>query len=420
MFNRESSSSRRSFGSSRPRRSGGGSGRSSLGTNRRTDYGRRPMQKRFTKSWSTHELMRVIEERRNNDNHIEVAEYVVKNSFASFNISPKIKQNIIAQGYTHPTPIQDQAITVILDGKDLIGIANTGTGKTAAFLIPLIEKASKRRDQKIIIMTPTRELAFQIYEEFRHFSKDMGIYAALVIGGANVFRQRQELRKNPNFVIGTPGRLKDFIQQKVLDLSTFNNVVLDEADRMVDIGFIKEMEYIIGLLPKERQSLFFSATLSPKVNEILKIFVKNPVTVSVKQQETAANVEQKVVRLNGQKKIEVLHDLLIKDGYSKVLVFGRTKWGVQELSDELQKRGFKAGAIHGNKRQNQRQLTLTKFKKNEIQILLATDVASRGLDIKDVSHVINYDMPECYEDYVHRIGRTGRANKKGIALTFVE
>jgi len=206
-----------------------------------------------------------------------------------------------------------------------------------------------------------------------------------------------------------------------LQLFQFHNVILDEADRMVDIGFIKDIKYFISLMPPIRQSLFFSATISGKVREILQAFVKNPITVSVKKQETAENIEQEIIRIpHGYNKVDKLHDLLRQPGFEKVLLFGRTKWGVQKLTEELTRRGFKAGAIHGNKRQNQRQKILDAFKDNEIQILLATDVASRGLDIPDVSHVINYDMPESYEVYIHRIGRTGRADKKGIALTFIE
>lgn len=233
-------------------------------------------------------------------------------------------------------------------------------------------------------------------------------------------RQVQDLRYNPNFVIGTPGRIQDLIRSRCLNLSNFGSIVLDEADRMVDIGFINDIRYIISLLSKTRQSLFFSATIDGKVREILNSFVQNPVMVSVKTRDTAENVQQNTIRvIDREKKIEQLHELLIRKEFEKVLLFGRTKHGVQKLSDELVKRGFKADAIHGNKKQGQRTRTLEKFKKNQIQILLATDIASRGLDIPNVSHVINYDLPESYDAYIHRIGRTGRADKKGIALTFI-
>ncbi|PIY94728.1 MAG: ATP-dependent helicase [Candidatus Levybacteria bacterium CG_4_10_14_0_8_um_filter_35_23] len=349
--------------------------------------------------------------------------FVAKNAFNDFNICDELKTNIKHKEYNSPTPIQDQTIPAILEGKDVIGIANTGTGKTAAFLIPLIDKVfkNKNRSEKVFILAPTRELAVQINDELKDFTSGMRISSVLCIGGANMYRQKGDLRRNPDFVIGTPGRIKDFIQHRALNLSHFNNVVLDEADRMVDIGFITDIKYFISLLPTNRQSLFFSATISGRVKEILAGFVKNPVTVTVKQHDIEENIRQDIIRTtNKGKKVDQLHDLLTKEGFDKVLIFGRTKWGVQKLADELLNRGFKAGAIHGNKGQNQRQRILNEFKQNEINILLATDVASRGLDIPDVSHVINYDMPATYDDYVHRIGRTGRANKKGIALTFVD
>ncbi len=346
--------------------------------------------------------------------------YVPEHKFEDFDLSIQIKRNILRKNYISPTPIQDKSIGVILSGNDIIGIANTGTGKTAAFLIPLVEKVLKNRDEKVLIVTPTRELAVQIYGELGDFAQALGIHAALCIGGAGVGRQIVELRKNPNFVIGTPGRIKDLAGQGYLDLSRFASVVLDEVDRMVDIGFIVDIKYLISLLPIKRQSLFFSATVSSKVREIIETFVKNPITISVKDKETVENIRQEIVKVTEkEQKVEILHNFLIKEDFRKVLIFGRTKRGVQKLADVLTKRGFKAGAIHGNKRQSHRQKTLDQFRRNQISILLATDVASRGLDIDDVSHVINFDMPASYDDYIHRIGRTGRANKIGSALTFV-
>ncbi len=348
-------------------------------------------------------------------------EYVSIHKFSDFAICDILKRNILEKNYPSPTPIQDQAIPALLEGKDVIGIANTGTGKTAAFLIPLIEKIYQNRTERVLIVTPTRELALQIYEEFKSFAKGLEVKAVLCIGGVNIDVQKNQLKGSFNFVIGTPGRLKDLIRTKNLNMTLFNNVVLDETDRMVDIGFIGDIKLFISLLPKVRQSLFFSATVPPKVKEILSAFVKNPVTISVKKSETLNSIAQDIIKVvDRSKKVDLLHDLLIQKGFDKVLVFGRTKWEIQKLSDELVKRGFKAGAIHGNKRQSQRTKVLEQFKRSEIQVLLATDIASRGLDINDVSHVINYDLPDTFEDYVHRIGRTGRANKKGIALTFVE
>ncbi len=347
--------------------------------------------------------------------------YVPKHKFADFAVDEGIKRNIASKNYTEPTPIQDQAIEAILEGKDVIGIANTGTGKTAAFLIPLIDKVIKDKTQNVLIITPTRELALQIQDELVLFARGFGIRSALCIGGTSMRRQRTEIAYRPNFVIGTPGRIIDLVRQNCLHLGAFGSVVLDETDRMVDIGFIKDIKFLISLLPQRRQSLFFSATVSSKVKEIIQTFVVNPVTISVKVRDTVENISQEIIRVeNSRQKVDKLHDLLISDGFSKVLIFGRTKWGVQRLSDELTGRGFKAGAIHGNKSQSQRQKTLDQFRTNQIQILLATDVASRGLDIEDVSHVINYDMPASYDDYIHRIGRTGRAQKRGTALTFVQ
>lgn len=347
-------------------------------------------------------------------------EYTPQNSFSDFPIDQALKRNIEQKGYTTPTPIQDQAILPALEGRDIIGIANTGTGKTAAFLVPLINRVVENRTSRVLIVTPTRELALQINEELKAFAKGMKIYSTLCIGGGGMGRQIKEVRQNPHFIIGTPGRLKDLIKQNVLQLQYFTHIVLDEVDRMVDIGFIKDVRYLVSLLPQQRQSLFFSATVSGEVQQIVASFVKNPVTISVKSQETAENIEQDIVKVNGRNKTDVLEELLKSHGFDKVLIFGRTKWGVQKLSNMLLDKGFRAAAIHGNKSQSQRQRALEQFKRNEIQVLLATDVVARGLDIDNVSHVINFDQPNTYNDYVHRIGRTGRANKKGIALTFVD
>jgi len=341
--------------------------------------------------------------------------------FSDYQIVDKLKRNIADHGYINPTPIQEQTIPFLLEGKDVIGIANTGTGKTAAFLIPLINKAYLDRNERVLIVTPTRELALQIVDELQKLTRGMDLDSVLCIGGANIGRQEKKLWHKPHFVVGTPGRLKDLIERRKLQLFLFHNIVLDEVDRMVDIGFIKDIEYLVSLLPEQRQSLFFSATMRDRERSILHKFVKDPVSISVKQQDTAENVEQDIIRVRDKNnKLDVLHDLLTQDGFDKVLVFGQTKWGIEKLTKSLVDRGFKAVAIHGNKSQGQRQRALTQFKQDQVQILLATDVASRGLDIENVTHVINYDQPATYEDYVHRIGRTGRAGKKGMAYTFVE
>lgn len=347
-------------------------------------------------------------------------EFIPKHLFTDFHIHDKLKANIVKKGYLKPTPIQDEAIPFILNKKDVVGIANTGTGKTAAFLIPLLEKIIKDRTQKVLILAPTRELAVQIHQEFLNFSFGFGIFATLCIGGANIVSQIQALRRPYNLVIGTPGRVKDLQKRRKIPLEQFNNVVLDEADRMLDMGFIQDMKYLLGLLPKVRQTLFFSATISPQIDGLIKTFLHDPVTVSVKVHETAANVDQDIVKIMPHHhKIDVLVELLKKKEFGKVLIFGRTKHGVEQLCKMLSERGFKIASIHGDKSQNARQASLKIFKENKVQILVATDVAARGLDIPNVSHVINYDVPATYDDYIHRIGRTGRAEKKGIALTFV-
>ena len=347
-------------------------------------------------------------------------EYIPKNQFSDLDVSPQLKKNILNKNYITPTPIQDQAIPIILEGKDLVGVANTGTGKTAAFLVPLIEKVLKDRNKKVLIMAPTRELVLQIVDELKAFSKSLNIYSATCIGGASIRNQIFALQRNPEFVVGTPGRLKDLISRKRLSLSRFTNVVLDEVDRMLDMGFINDIKYFISLLPLKRQSLFFSATVSKEVDNLIRGFLSNPIKISVKSGDTPDNVEQDIVRVNDKgKKIESLHDLLIKEEFKKVLVFGRTKRGVEHLSNTLRERGFKVGSIHGDKSQAKREKVLNLFKTNQLQTLVATDVAARGLDIADITHVINYDLPATYDDYIHRIGRTGRADKIGKALTFI-
>ncbi|MEI6041972.1 MAG: DEAD/DEAH box helicase [bacterium] len=352
------------------------------------------------------------------DDKVEV--YVPENTFSDFKIEETLKKSVIAKGYITPSPIQDKTIPHILNGEDLVGIANTGTGKTAAFLLPLINKVLINPDEQAIIMAPTRELAIQIDQELQSFIKGLKIYSVCCVGGAPIGRQISELRYFNNFIIGTPGRLKDLIERKKLNLSNFKNLVLDEADRMLDMGFINDMKYVMSLMPKERQTLFFSATLSPDIERIINDFLKNPIRISVKTRDTAKNVDQDVVYVKGGTKIDILHDLLINPEFQKVIIFGRTKHGVEKLTTMLAERGFKAASIHGDKVHTQRQRALKSFKDGEVQMLVATDVAARGLDIPNVSHVINYELPETHDDYVHRIGRTGRSDKKGKALTFID
>jgi len=336
----------------------------------------------------------------------------------SLNLPLALKTAISRRGYTALTPIQAAAIPAIRTGKDVIGIANTGTGKTAAFLLPLIERILKDRTYRALIITPTRELALQIRDELRKFTSGMPIWSSFCIGQSSMYTQIQELRRGPHVVIGTPGRLKDLIERKALKLESFKMVVLDEADQMLDMGFIHDVKHIISFLPKERQSLFFSATLSPAINGLIQSFVQNPVTVSVKKHETVANIKQEVVTVDPTQKRSKLAELLKQDAFKKVMVFGRTKMGVENLSRALYSEGFKVAAIHGDKAQFQRQQAIRMFKEDVVQILVATDVAARGIDIEGITHVINYEVPDTYEDYIHRIGRTGRAENAGVALTF--
>lgn len=350
----------------------------------------------------------------------EVEHFVPEHQFTDFAIEDELKRAVVSKGYVTPTPIQDRAIPHVLKGLDVVGIANTGTGKTAAFLIPLIDKVRRDPKAQVLVVVPTRELAIQIESELKGFTKTMKIFSVVCVGGASIGPQMQALRYRNQFVIGTPGRLKDLIERNKIRLSDYGTIVLDEADRMLDMGFINDMRYVMKGMPTPRHTLFFSATLSREIEGLISEFLHEPVRISVKTGDTSKNVDQDVVRVKGAEKVDVLHDLLNNKEFNKVLVFGRTKHGVERLAKTLSERGFKAESIHGNKNHSQRQRALNAFKDNKVQVLVATDVAARGLDIKDVSHVINYDLPTTYDDYVHRIGRAGRAGKKGKALTFVE
>lgn len=351
---------------------------------------------------------------------VEEKVYVAKHTFADFPFEERLHKNIAKKGFTNPRPIQDQAIKSVLEGKDVFGMANTGTGKTAAFLLPLIDKVMKNKMEKVLVLAPTRELAMQIEEDLRSLAFGTGLFGVCVVGGMPIMRQINEITRGVSFVIGTPGRVTDLIKRKVLNLAPYKSVVLDEADRMLDMGFRDDMVFILGKCAPERQTLFFSATLSQEIKKLTEQFLKNPVFISVVSGETAKNIEQDVVRVRTkEEKIERLHEVLKKEGSDKVLIFREMKYACDDLAKELSRMGFKVGAIHGDKRSRERIRTLDLFKKDQISILIATDVAARGLDIPDVTHVINYDIPQTYDTYVHRIGRTGRSGKKGTALTFV-
>jgi ATP-dependent RNA helicase RhlE len=351
---------------------------------------------------------------------VEQAEYIATNQFTDFNIHELLKANIVTKGFTSPSPIQDQTIPQGLEGKDVIGIANTGTGKTVAFAVPVLQRLMSDQTSKALIVAPTRELAQQIEDEFRAIGKKSGLSGAVLIGGTAMGPQLRDLRSGPRIVIGTPGRIKDHIERHSLDLSDFNMVVLDEVDRMLDMGFVHDVTEILSNLSQTRQSFFFSATLDRKVQDLIRTFSNDPITVSVKTGDTSENVHQDIVPYESNSdKIDLLHNILLKEGTDKAIIFDETQRSVERLSKELQARGFKADAIHGGKTQGQRQRALDRFKKSDITILVATDVAARGIDVKDITHVINYATPNSYEDYTHRVGRAGRAGRTGYALTFV-
>lgn len=349
----------------------------------------------------------------------EAEVYTPQHQFNDFAIASLLKENLARKGFVTPTPIQDQTIPLGLQGRDVIGIANTGTGKTAAFAIPVLDSLLQD-DSRALIVAPTRELAQQIEDEIRTIAKGSGLFGAVLIGGAAMGPQLRDLRAKPQIVIGTPGRIKDHIERGTLNLLSFNFVVLDEVDRMLDMGFVDDVREILSLLAPERQSFFFSATMDTRVSNLIQTFSNEPVTVSIKTGETSDNVEQDVVRYIAKtEKLDKLHDILIDTNVSKAIIFDETQRNVERLTEELLGRGFKVDAIHGGKSQSQRQRALKRFKTNDVSVLVATDVAARGIDVKDISHVINYSQPQTYDDYVHRIGRAGRAGRKGYALTFV-
>jgi len=352
----------------------------------------------------------------------ESVEELCEGSFLDYALSKTMQEAIADCGYTIPTPIQNQVIPLAIKGKDVIGIANTGTGKTASFLIPLIERTQQRELNKILILAPTRELALQIQDDWHNLSQNSGLRSVLCMGGTSMKQQVARLRSHYDFLIGTPGRVKDMMQQNMIPFSHFSAVVLDEVDRMLDMGFVRDVKAILQEVPNHRQTLFFSATLPDEIKRLCQTFTSSPVTISVKKTEYPNLVEQHLVRVdNGQRKVEILYDLLgDQQEFKKVIIFGRTKHGVKRLAGDLNRRGFKVDSLHGNKTQAARQKSLELFKKHQVTILVATDVAARGIDIDDVTHVINYDMPESIDDYIHRIGRTGRAGNTGKAFTFVD
>ncbi len=345
--------------------------------------------------------------------------YTPKNTFKTFGFNEKLVKTLTSLGLVTPSPIQDKIIPEILNGHDVIGIAETGTGKTAAFLLPLIEKTLTDSKRQTLILTPTRELALQIENELRLLSQGLRIFGTTCVGGINIRPQIRALSRHNHFVIGTPGRVLDLINRGCFKTQNVTSVVLDEADRMLDMGFINDIRTILSSTPKDRETLFFSATTSKQTDALTKDFLREPVTISVKKKDVTNSIEQDVVPHGPDNKLETLIDLFSNLDLKRVIIFGAMKHGVEKLSEELSRHNIKADSIHGNKNHTQRQRALREFKNGNTRVLVATDVAARGIHVDNVSHVINYDLPNTFEDYVHRIGRTGRGDKFGKALTFV-
>ncbi len=357
-----------------------------------------------------------------NKNPIETVSevYEPSHSFVDFKLNRKLTSTILSMGIQTPSPIQDQIIPHILEGKDVIGLAETGTGKTAAFLVPLIEKTLKEYSRQTIILCPTRELAIQVEDEFRKLAAGHKLYSVVCVGGTSIRPQIQKLRRQNHFIIGTPGRVQDLIDQHKIKMERTTTVVLDEADRMLDMGFIHDIKRILTDVPAEREMLLFSATLNDATEKIVHDFLRDPVVVSVKKKDVTNSIAQDVVRYLEAEKFTTLTTLLNDaDTYARVIIFTAMKHQAEKLAKELSRAGIKADSIHGNKSHGQRQRSLKQFKSGQVRVLVATDVAARGIHVDNVSHVINYDLPNTFEDYVHRIGRTGRGDKRGQALTFV-
>ena len=357
-------------------------------------------------------------------------EKVITTSFDSLGLRAELLRAVAGQGYNVPTPIQAQAIPVVLAGRDLLGAAQTGTGKTAGFALPLLQRLAEksntashspaRHPVRALIVTPTRELAAQVEEDVRTYGQHLSLKSTLVFGGVGIQPQIDALRRGVDVLVATPGRLLDHVEQKTVDLRQVEILVLDEADRMLDMGFIHDIRRILALLPKTRQNLLFSATFPDEIRKLAGSFMKDPVTVEVARRNTPAELVGQVVHpVDAARKRELLAHLVQSNDWRQVLVFCRTKHGANRLAQQLTRSGIEADAIHGNKAQNHRTRTLKRFKDNELRVLVATDIAARGLDIEALPHVVNFDLPHVAEDYVHRIGRTGRAGAEGEAVSLV-
>lgn len=348
-------------------------------------------------------------------------------SFAQLGLIPEILKAVAEQGYTTPTPIQQQTIPLILQGKDVLAGAQTGTGKTASFTLPMLQRLTettktlhKAPPVRAIILTPTRELAAQVHDNVNIYGKHLALRAEVIVGGASIMMQTRNLRKGCDIIVATPGRLIDHIMQKNVNLGQVEILILDEADRMLDMGFLPAIRQIMNLLPKQRQSLLFSATVPNDIKALAATVLNNPVSVEVaKQNATADNISERVYGIKKEDKRALLSYLIGSNNWQQVLVFVRTKHGADRLEKQLIQDGIRSTAMHGDKSQGARNKALEFFKTGKATVMVATDVAARGLDIDDLPHVINYDLPQVPEDYIHRIGRTGRAGAKGEALSLV-
>lgn len=357
-----------------------------------------------------------------NKNPVEVVEevYTPTHMFKDFGLDHKLVRTISEMNIATPSPIQDQIIPHILEGRDVIGLAQTGTGKTAAFLVPLIEKTNKEYRRQTLILAPTRELAIQIDEELKKLSKGYKLFSTICVGGTSMGPQVRGLKRHNHFIIGTPGRILDHIERRNLKVDKITTVVLDEADRMLDMGFINDMRSILSGIPADHETLFFSATMDAKTEGLVHDFLRDPVTVSVRKKDVTDSIEQDIVPYSADKKLDVLLDLLADEAeFKRVILFTDMKHKAERIAREIARNGVKSDSIHGNKSHGQRQRSLARFKSGNARVLVATDVAARGIHVDNVSHVINYELPQTFEDYVHRIGRTGRGTKRGKALTFV-
>ena len=347
-------------------------------------------------------------------------------TFQDLSIIPPILSALEQEGYKNPTPIQQKAIPSILQQRDLLGTAQTGTGKTGAFGIPILQLLSnegKRRckNPKALILTPTRELAIQIEESFRNYGRNLPLKTLVIFGGVKQGAQENAIRGGVDILVATPGRLLDFIAQKIISLHDLELFVLDEADRMLDMGFVHDVKRIIKLLPAKRQTLFFSATMPPEISQLANSILTNPVKVEVAPvSSTADTIQQSVFFVEKENKLDLLTHLLQDSKLDSVLVFSRTKHGADKIARKLQKSNISAEAIHGNKSQNARQNALNNFKERKTRVLVATDIAARGIDIDQLKYVVNFELSDVSETYVHRIGRTGRAGAEGVSMSFVD